>query len=207
MNSFYDELVPISLIRTHTKTDDILSVTDEQLELYRQSAIEAAQLYTGYLIDAYRDMTLRLPYKNSNKRTVTYTLPHHAAAETVYWREGRQAGSSMIPMFSRRLKINNVFYNAGINSCCEPCGSTHNLGLVVTYKTGFKCAADVPASIKLGILKFIAWSVANAGDEVVTLFTGETRLNSASSYGIAGTNNTAWASGAIELWRQFDEEA
>lgn len=42
-----DDVLPISLIRQHTKTDDDISVTDELLILYRKASIEAAEAYTG----------------------------------------------------------------------------------------------------------------------------------------------------------------
>jgi hypothetical protein len=37
----------IDMIRQHTKTDDIPGVTDDQLLIYRASAVEAAEAYTG----------------------------------------------------------------------------------------------------------------------------------------------------------------
>lgn len=42
-----EELLPLALIRTHTKTDDVPHVTDEQLSLYRSASFEAAEKYTG----------------------------------------------------------------------------------------------------------------------------------------------------------------
>ena len=47
----------LDVIRSHTKTDDIPGVTDEQLALYRAAAIEAAERYTGLLLAGQRTIT------------------------------------------------------------------------------------------------------------------------------------------------------
>src|SRR5262245_58879811 len=46
----WDAFVSLEMIRQHTKTDDVPSVTDEQLRLYRAAAVEAAEQYTGLLL-------------------------------------------------------------------------------------------------------------------------------------------------------------
>jgi hypothetical protein len=47
----------IEAIRSHTKTDDIPGVTEQQLILYRAAAIEAAERYTGLLLAGSRTIT------------------------------------------------------------------------------------------------------------------------------------------------------
>ena len=46
----WSERLSIEIIRQHTKTDDVAGVSDEMLEIYRQTAVEAAQQYTGALL-------------------------------------------------------------------------------------------------------------------------------------------------------------
>jgi hypothetical protein len=76
-------------------------------------------------------------------------------------------------------------------------------GLVASYRTGFKCPADVPAGIVLGCLLYIAWTVEHPGDELLT----QRNRTDLSSLGSQGSNNIARVSGAIELWRSYDSGA
>ena len=43
----WSERLSIDMIRTHTKTDDVPAVTDAQLKMYRDAAIEAAEFLHG----------------------------------------------------------------------------------------------------------------------------------------------------------------
>lgn len=61
---------------------------------------------------------------------------------------------------------------------------------------------DETGGILVGILKVVAWNVMNPGDVYMSvrnsIQSGETALR--------GTNNTALASGALELWTTYDRE-
>src|SRR5688572_13974020 len=52
-----EKLIPISLIREHTKTDDVPAVSDDQLRLYRSASVEAAEQYTGLLLSSSKPIT------------------------------------------------------------------------------------------------------------------------------------------------------
>lgn len=86
--------------------------------------------------------------------------------------------------------------NITVGRCSE---SPFNNGVQLMYKTGALCPSDIPAGIKLGILKYIAWSVKNPGDDLITV----KQTSSVQVSGITGTNDVAYASGAIELWKQY----
>src|SRR5262245_49243644 len=47
----------LDMVRQHTKTDDTPGVTDDMLSLYREAAIEAAELYTGMLLSGKKTVT------------------------------------------------------------------------------------------------------------------------------------------------------
>src|SRR5262249_9343905 len=108
--------------------------------------------------------------------------------------------SVRIPVLAMSLDLSNA--------CCRPACSpddpsgTMNPGMKVLYRTGFKGVEDVPAGIKLGMLKYCAWCITHPGDEIVAV---RNRTITRSSL-VDGTNNVAWASGAIEIWRQYDPE-
>jgi hypothetical protein len=91
-----------------------------------------------------------------------------------------------------------------LSNCCNPCSPMMNDGLVAMYKAGYPSIADVPGGIVLGILQFLAWIVEHPGDELLTM---RNRLDARGGAGVYGTNNIAMASGAIETWRIYDNEA
>ncbi|WP_139167891.1 hypothetical protein [Bauldia litoralis] len=206
--------LPIELIREHTKTDDVPQVSDEQLNLYRKAAVEAAEQYTGMVLAGQRTITEpveALPRRSKfgfMKPSYRFQMAHPSVDGIVYLYGGSLPPQQLrIKPGAQVVSIAVDRYVIDLRQCCDPCGQGAaqgvNPGLMIMYKSGFAACEDIPAGIILGCLKFIAFSVMHAGDEILTV------RNRASSAGTAleGTNNVGWASGGIELWRQYGPEA
>jgi hypothetical protein len=209
----YEMWLPLSLVRTHTKTDDIMHVTDEQLRLYRQAAIESCETYTGVVISGYKHITetLRTRAPRFGVSSVSFEASFPPSDGIIYYRgPGGDKGVVNVPPKRKKFKLPvrsfDLFGTGGGegSDCCAPCadGFQVNNGYVLTYRTGYGSPEEVPGIIKLGCLKFIAWSVEHAGDVLVVM----ANTNNVRSSGILGSNNVTWASGALELWRQLDPE-
>lgn len=212
-----NQALSIAMIRQHTKTDDVPSVTDEQLALYRDAAFEAAEQYTGMLFRRTQSISEPVAQKGfygrdgwgvPRRNYVKHTLQYPASDGLVYiYGTGQGVNRSVIKIEpgTREVRVPLANLVIDVDQCCDPCRSGRgvNHGLMVMYKAGFSSAKQIPKGIILGVLKHIAWSIQNPGDELMTV------RNSASTSetGLIGTNNVAWASGAIELWRQYVQDA
>lgn len=203
-----EKVLPLELIREHTKTDDTPSVSDVQLSLYRQASFEACELYTGMLLT--RTKIIREPVSSEFKRGFRRVRKHrlkYAPVDGIIYLYGGgllQPVQVMVAEGGREVTIPILQEALDASTCCNPCSTGgENFGIKAMYMTGVESPADIPAIAKLGCLKYIAWAVQNPGDVVMTVRNraggGET--------GIIGTNNGAWASGAIEEWRQLTVEA
>ncbi len=205
-----EKLLPIGVIRTHTKTDDVPHVTDDQLRLYRQAAFEACEKYTGRIFSELRVIQEPIAQRRGRRWRPFYIheLKHPSFDGIVfiygsaYGQDDRQLN---IGPGGRQLRLEVRAGAIDASSCCGgPCqGDQYNYGMMAMYRAGVDCAAGVPAGILLGCLKFIAWAVTNPGDEIMTVRNRE----AGESSGIVGTNNAAWASGAIEQWRIYVDDA
>jgi hypothetical protein len=198
-----DNILSIDLIRTHTKTDDVVGVTDEQLRLYRKSSLEAAEQYSGLLINN----TVRLTEEVSLPRDILYyvgrpkkhTLRYQLADRRVMIRG--MAGNYMreFDIGTREIYIDPQL--PSIDFSCRNGPNGYNK-TTITYIAGFAKIDDIPGGIVLGCLKYIAWCVANPGDVLMTVRNTQKSNNAT----IIGTNNIPWSSGALELWRQYARE-
>lgn len=200
----------LETIRQHTKTDDVPGVTNEQLDLYRASAIEAAELFTGLLLAGQRTVTESIQGPSSarpGKLTYRHQLKYPSADGYVYLYGGLHPADNrafQVPPGSRWINVPIRSGMLDLSNCCDPCSSHHlNGGMMAAYKAGYKCVEDVPSGIVLGCLQYVAWVVEHPGDE---LLTQRNRIE-ARSVGVDGSNNVAWVSGALETWRLYDPEA
>lgn len=210
-------LLPIDLIRVHTKTDDVPTVTDEQLQLYRQTAIEAAEQYTGALLATVKSVTesVSRPWTRRlvERMSFTHRTKYPINDDFVYlFGDG---GNRKIPVQkgSHDVRIPILIMSPDLsNSCCGgPCDSQDpmNSGMQIMYRAGFDFSASpsnggIPAGILLGMLKYIAWNITHPGDEI---YTARNRISNNQAGLMLGTNSIAWASGALELWRQYDPDS
>lgn len=198
-----EEFLPISIIRDHIKANDIPLVTDDQLVLYRQAAFEAAEQYTGMVWHGVQrwqqDASLpegKNPFRQ--KSILRLDRPVMDGVVTVVGHSGSRTYS--VAPGARKVAIDVFSIGMDINTCCSPCQQNSiNYGCIAYYNTGITCADQLPGGIRLGMLKFIAWNVENPGDVLMTVKGAESNATT----GIIGTNNAAWASGAIEMWRPY----
>jgi hypothetical protein len=207
----WDSRLSLDVIRAHTKTDDVPAVLDEQLKLYRASAIESAEQYTGLLLSGQITMTepIQGPARaRPGRTTYTFRLKYPVADGYIHLYGGTHANDNTtirVPLGARRVQIPIRKDFVDLSNCCNPC-STWNLngGMMAAYKAGYRCLDDIPAGIIHGMLQFIAWCVEHPGDELLTQRNRvETRAGLA---GLQGSNNIAMVSGALETWVKYDDE-
>jgi hypothetical protein len=203
----------IEFIRSHAKIDDVPSVLDEQLRLYRSAAIEAAEQYTGLLLSGQRTVSEAIegPARlRPNAIHYTHRLQFPVADGYVYLYGGTHIADNItfrVPPGARKIKVPVRKDMIDLSNCCDPCSSAWavNGGMLASYRAGYKTAHDVPATVILGMLQFITWCIEHPGDELLTQRNRvETRAGLA---GLQGSNNIAMISGALETWRMIDTEA
>lgn len=201
-----EAIIPMESIRAHTKTQDVRSVTDNQLNLYRAAAIEAAELYTGRILTGAMQVTQPIATVggcSTWRKTIRIRLDHPTMDGLITLQSGLGGVNDQVIQVkpgSRSVTVPNMVEDISGASCCnENSTGNENYGVMATYLTGVTCSEDIPVGIIYGCLKFIAWAVMNAGDEILTIRNRE----SSSETGISGTNDGAWASGAIEHWRMY----
>jgi hypothetical protein len=206
-----EAILPLSLIRQHTKTDDVPHVTDRILELYRNAALAAAEQYTGMLLREQRVIQQPvdqpkhlLPGQWRSHHTITLDYP--TADGLIYLYGGKHAITVVtiqVAPGSTKVKIPVNGYAIDASSCCGPssCGGSMNYGMSVMYRAGLASESDVPPCVTMGALKYIAWQINNPGDEPLP------GVNQANVNPQAGRNNAAWQSGAIEEWRLCSTDA
>jgi hypothetical protein len=206
----WSEQLSIDLIRQHTKTDDVAGVSDEMLGLYRWAAVEAAEMYTGALLTFQKTVTEPIQGPNRpkpGKLTYRHKLQYPVADGLVHlYGSQNVAGNHAIrvPPNTRTIKVPIWTGFIDLSNCCDPCSSHHlNADMMAAYKAGYRCPADVPVGIVLGMLQYVAWILEHPGDILLTVRNKEDN----STKGLMGSNNIALASGALETWRQYDPEA
>lgn len=202
----------IEFIREHAKISDIPSTTDNQIRLYRASAIEACQEYTGLLLSGQR--TVQEPIESPNKvkpwaTHYTFHLKYPVADGYVYLYGGNHIMDNttfVVPLGTRKIKVPIRKDMFDLTNCCDPCAKwAINGGMLAAYLAGYKSVNDIPASAILGMMQYITWCIEHPGDELMTQRNRvETRAGLA---GLQGSNNIAMISGALETWRVMDPEA
>lgn len=205
-----DSVITLEQIREYAKIDDVPMYTDEMLRMYRDAAFEAAELYTGRIFrDARRiveDVSTRRnqnnPFLHHRRGYSKFNLRYPCVDGQIYLYGGQRRSDDRLVIVEKnartvRLPIVHEAFDA---ECCRPCGSGDiNHGLKIMYLTGVLDKSDIEKGIVLGVLKYIAWTISNPGD----VYRSVEDSTSKSAGVIQGTNNTAWASGALEMWRQY----
>jgi hypothetical protein len=202
-----EALLPLALVREHTKTDDVPAVTDALIALYRLAALEAAEAYTGLMLSGRRVVTedVRLPQTHvGGMRRHFIHRTKYQIAEPLAWFYGFAGGAPhqiLATVEATEVRLPVLISDFGMG-CCNPCSGSS--GSKLMYSAGFSCADRVPAAFRLGALKYIAHAIENPGDLVATVNeSGGTRQGGA---GLTA-NNPALASGAIDIWRTMKADA
>jgi len=203
-----EEILPLSLVRAHTKTDDIMSVTDEQLTLLRDAALSAAEAYTGLRLGPAEQV--REPVRPPPSRAMplyteqpsTYFLHrtgHTVAGQEVFYYGAGVGRPIRVPATVGARAVRLPMLPAPLTLGCTDNGAEGHL----IYRAGFSSPEDVPAAIRLGALKYIAHSIENAGDHVIVYGSSgrDTPANQVSA------SDPSSASGAISIWRSIMEDA
>jgi hypothetical protein len=209
----WDARLGIEFIRSHAKIDDVPSVLDEQILLYRSAAIESAEQYTGLMLLRQRTVSEAVegPARvRPNATHYTHHLKYPVSDGFVYLYGGTHVSDNTVfrvPPGARRIKVPIRTDMIDLSNCCNPCSPKWavNGGMLVSYRAGYQSVNDVPATVILGILQFLTWCIEHPGDELLTQRNRvETRAGLA---GLQGSNNIAMISGALESWRVIDPEA
>jgi hypothetical protein len=204
--SFGDEtILPMELIRTHCKVDDNPAVTNEQLSLYRKSSLESAEQYTSFFLSGTKRIAelVKPPKSRRNPsffipRDVKHQVKFQLADERVFVETLQTKYMMNVPLNTRIITV--PVQLSMFADCCKE--DTLDHGTRITYLAGFRDPSKIPGGVILGCLKFIAWSVNNPGDVLMTVRNTQKSNNAT----IIGTNNVAWSSGALELWRQYSRD-
>ena len=201
----FESALSIDTIRAHTKTDDIITVTDDQLKLYRKAAFEAAEQYTGMVLKARRFITESVQQPRYEfqqygllppKADFLHVAQYAFSDPTAFFDGGRVA----VQVGSRRVLLpRSMRIDLGGN-----CDGQSNATALFGYYAGFACGA-LPAALILGVLKYIAHVIENPGDNVVQVsVAGGTTKGGASTFQAA---DPALASGALMVWRVLVPDA
>jgi hypothetical protein len=194
-----EKIVSLKLIRQHTRTDDVTAVSDELLSQYRKAALEAAEAYTGmgFLNQRTIDELIEQPPFDPGNVMWRHQLPyfHHRARFTfaaplayLYGTGKTETIPVEVGGNTAKLPKNMTILQFG-DSRCE----ARQRQVRFQYKAGFVCESGIPATVAIGVMKYIAHQLENAGD----VYVPAGGINAS-----AGSANPAVASGAIELWRQ-----
>lgn len=202
-----DSVCSIDRIRIHCKADDIPSVTDDQIVLYRDAAFEAAEQYSGLMLRAQKRLeeSIRLPsnYSHDLRKRIKHTLQFATSDSLIYIYGPGVQHEMNVGVGVKRLILPNIFQSSDWQQCCAR-GAQQGLSLYkVMYLAGYRDASEIPSGIIVGVLKWIAWSIQNPGDSLLTV----DDVKRTGTNGMTGTNNVAWGSGALELWRQYNRGA
>lgn len=200
-----EEVLPLELVREHTKTDDTPNVTDGQLELYRQAAFEACELFTGIHVMGTRNITQPAETQGHRRKfraTTMLTLLHPPRDGNLYFfgRDLYRPRHERVQPGQTKVRVPVMLEAIDVTPCCNPnARGAENFALQVMYSTGIADPAQVPALVKEGALRYIAWAVKNPGDVFMSVG-NQSRVTKGV---IEGTNNSAFASGASDLWRML----
>lgn len=203
-----EQILPIELVREHTKTDDIISVSDAQLQLYRRAALQAAEKYTGMFFIGQRVIQEPVNYPGSFWNSANYFFDHvtkySVAQPFAYLYGDTSRGIAQVPVAigSRIVRLTNHPGTFGAG-CCNPCNAPSQP--MLQYTAGYSCEDDIPAAIALGALKYITHVIENPGDVIIAVTPSGTLNNRGVS--VTEAANPALASGAIDIWRSAMDHA
>lgn len=216
-----EEMLPMDLIKAHCKIDDLPGITNSQIELYRDAAMEAAEIYTR--VKWFHRIKITEPIVSPRFRSIAQAAIARLTIELNYapingivniygtgdtplfWlntipiRPDRHHShfSIVLPAGATKFELSNDLLFVSLNGCEENRhGMVQQQGARIEYIAGIKCEKDVPAGIKLGCLKFIAWSIENPGDQFVPMVIRQVGVTTV-------TNNPTVSSGAIDEWRKY----
>lgn len=220
-----EKILSLDLVKIHCKIDDLPGITDEQLMLYREAAFEAAELYTGkkWVRRERIEQEIKSPrfrtIAQAGVARVTVELDYlpvngivnvyGTGSQPLFWLSGqalpfmRQDFYSTIKLppgaQSFQMQNDQMFYSAGVTGNCYGNNdgmSFEHAGLKAVYIAGPPSHEKIPAGLKLGCLKYIAWSVENPGDQFVPMVVRQVGVTTVS-------NDPAFSSGAIDEWRRL----
>lgn len=218
-------ILPMDLIKAHCKIDDTPGIITSQIELYRDAAMEAAEIYTqvrwfsrakieqeivsprfrGLSQAAGARQSVELEFMpldgivNVYGTGPTPLLWYESSPIRPDWGTyGQGFFSIKLPPDATRFEIQNDLLFIGVNGCDEFSrqGSVQQNSAKISYIAGVRCEKDVPAGIKVGCLKAIAWMIENPGDQFVPMVIRQVGVTTI-------TNNPMVSSGALDDWRRY----
>jgi hypothetical protein len=163
----------------------------------RAVAFEAAEMYTGLPLRGRREVEQLIASERTTRRgTVIVRLKYPTVDGIITLDAGnRNVRTVRVAPGTTRVELPVAFES--MDCCASDCRV--NYGVTARYMAGPQCSTDIHPGIVLGCLKYIAWTIENPGDQLVTLVDESARSGGL----LTGTNNGVWGSGALELWRQY----
>lgn len=169
-----ESILPLAAVRSHCRIDDVETVTDEVLKLYREAAFDTAALYVDIDLDPDPYTVETVPFPN-NPKAHTLRYPAVDGIVTVDMGGGR-AFNLVIPPGTQTVVVGPGVPVPGANpldcAICDSAPSTipsNYLGIPeqpisLRYKSSACSGPSVPAGVKIGMLQMISWLVGHPGD-------------------------------------------
>lgn len=197
----HEKILPMEAIREHCKIDDVPSVSDFQLTLYRKGALEAAEKYTGLMLSGREDVTESVtpPYGHTPGKSFVHRTKKPIADDYVWYYGLKHQAPEQVSaeIGARRVVLPRRHDQFGLG--CHTDWRDGPATAMIKYSAGFNSESDIPAAILLGSLKMIAHLVENAGDNVIAA--NQSGGVVSSGLAVDAASNPALASGAIDMWR------
>lgn len=181
MNELQDKLLPLSIIRSFTQTDDDVYVTDDELIIFRGAAFSALEKYTNISFSGVKDIQERVEILQSREGYIypqNIKLKHPCTSSYVVIKlDSGAIYKEYVPIGEKSLRFIPREMDLYLNNCSFSPYAT------VFYKTGYDCPKELDENIKLGLLSFINYYFKNKND---------TKL----------LEKAAVLSGALDLWKE-----
>ncbi|MGL5736575.1 MAG: hypothetical protein ACRCYS_17060 [Beijerinckiaceae bacterium] len=168
----YEAILPLELVRVHTKTDDVPHVTDGLLALYREAAFDAAEKYAGLKVSTDGYTTQEVEKSSGNDMIVRLKFP--AVDGIIQVIDGSNSKTIVATPGASKIVLrasHHDFHDGDIiktlsSNCCETCVEVAPSSVMLKYKSANCGAPKVSAEMKQAILQYIAWAIENPGDQV-----------------------------------------
>ena len=200
-----EQLLSISLIRSHIADDDTERYSVEQLSFYREAAFEACENYTGlHLSGRDREIVETAHFARGFSLAATFAprphfhrLKHKAKTGIISISSAGGSQTIVIAPGDDRVPLSLVNETIMFGACdphCAPPKQATTFTYIAEASTSFD---RLPAGLRLGMLQYIAFIVGNPGDTVTH------SVNSSTLDLSDNTDNAAMASGAISSWLPY----
>lgn len=170
LEAMRESLLPLTLVREHCKVDDVPTVTDTMLTLYREAAFATAALYTDLDLDPDDYTIEEVPFPSG--MTTTHRMKYGAVDGVVTVTINGYSYNQAITPGGKSIVVGPGVPgpNGEVVCCGTTCGPTPALNyyrgsqpITLRYKSSNCGEITIPAGIKVAMLQMIAWLIEHPG--------------------------------------------